>query len=292
MCGSNSGSGYYNDYHSNHCGGHFDDSDFDNDVDYKVVDGSDDDNVNNADNTDNHIAYFFAYGSLMNMAELAKCLQTTKANIVERVLLVTVAGAARGWLNQCKRQPCNGLQLSPTYLCCYFDAGDAEDDNVNSSKSSNSNITTINGILLPVTIREQQLIDQRESGACYHVRRIAADKVSCYSCADRHHDNKLPIYCYCCCQRSASQASQHHPIVQSYLDVCLTGTLEIDELLASTDYQFSRDFIASINFWSGQHWLNDRLYKYRPTIFVAQAHLINRLLVEMLPASVIADIKF
>jgi len=234
-----------------------------------------------------YTAYFFGYGSLMNVDELAKCLQVSRQDILSRILFVKVTGISRGWLNQCssssgslfvdKHHNCNGLQLSPTYLCCYLDP--------------NKN-AEINGILLPVTDTEKQLIHTREKGGCYGITQLRSQQIKCYSCNYNHLDSDLPSYFYCCQLKRTSQATKFHPIVQSYVDVCLAGTLDIDKLLNSTDHMFSRTFIATTKFWSAGNWVNDRLYKYRPTTVLPQAHVINKLLVDNLPYAVIRAIQF
>ena len=72
------------------------------------------------------------------------------------------------------------------------------------------------------------------------------------------------------------------PIIQSYIDTCLTGCLALDRDLENADWWFSRNFIRNTGGWS-RHWVNDRIYPRRPHIHVKDAHLIDRLLSEERP---------
>lgn len=227
-----------------------------------------------------YISYFFGYGSLMNIDELAKCLLTTKENILQRVSFVKVKGLRRGWLNQCSvSKTNNGLQLTPTYLCCYSEPKGC-----------------INGIIIPVTQREQDLIHQREKAACYKISYLSHKQIFCYHCKQNHSKddfkNDLPIYFYSCDLIQSSKPNRYHPIVQSYVDLCLNGTIYIDTLNNDDKYGFSQEFIRTTDFWIGQYWINDRIYKYRPSIFLTNAELINSLLVNNLPESVISTIQY
>jgi len=222
-------------------------------------------------------AYFFGYGSLMNIDELVSCLQTTEEDIISRIQFVRVTGLRRGWLNQCKGVENNGLQLSPTYLCCY-DTGNNSD--------------SINGIILPVTDEERSLIHDRERKACYGIKHIKHEQVTCYTCQDYHLEASLSIYLYCCQLDLSSKPNEYHPIVESYIDLCLNGTLNIDKLIDTPDSNFSREFISTTDFWPKHYWINDRIYKYRPTIHQPLATTINKLLIDMLPQDIIESISF
>jgi hypothetical protein len=73
------------------------------------------------------------------------------------------------------------------------------------------------------------------------------------------------------------------PIVQSYVDMCINGCLEIEEQypIAKLE-QFTGDFIKSTFYWS-KFWVNDRIYPRRPFIYRPNAYEIDKLLKEHLP---------
>jgi hypothetical protein len=70
------------------------------------------------------------------------------------------------------------------------------------------------------------------------------------------------------------------PIVQSYVDVFLSGCLEQEE--RSGVAGFARECIATTSGWS-EHWVNDRLYPRRPFVYQPKARDIDRLLSKELP---------
>ena len=71
-----------------------------------------------------------------------------------------------------------------------------------------------------------------------------------------------------------------YPIVQSYVDVFLTGCLEQQERYGLTG--FATECIATTADWSA-HWVNDRIYPRRPFVFQPRAGQIDRLLSTQLP---------
>lgn len=71
-----------------------------------------------------------------------------------------------------------------------------------------------------------------------------------------------------------------YPIVQSYVDVFLTGCLEQQERFGLAG--FAAQCIATTAGWS-THWVNDRIYPRRPFVFQPRAGQIDRLLSTQLP---------
>lgn len=72
------------------------------------------------------------------------------------------------------------------------------------------------------------------------------------------------------------------PLIQSYIDICLSGCLAVDRDLENTDWGFTRDFIRTTVGWS-RHWVNDRIQPRAPHRHVKDAYLIDRLLFEERP---------
>jgi hypothetical protein len=78
------------------------------------------------------------------------------------------------------------------------------------------------------------------------------------------------------------------PIVQSYVDVCLDGWLEIEAMYApAKTANFAERFVRTTTNW-GPPWINDRLYPWRPFIHVPRAWQIDTLLREVLGQAMFA----
>lgn len=70
-------------------------------------------------------------------------------------------------------------------------------------------------------------------------------------------------------------ASDHHPIVQSYVDIFLSGCMEQEQ--AHELPGFARQCLATTHDWSEQ-WVNDRIFPRRPSAYQPKAGQIDRLL--------------
>ena len=77
-------------------------------------------------------------------------------------------------------------------------------------------------------------------------------------------------------------ASVEHPIVQSYVDVCLNGCLEIEAMYPlAKQASFAEQFITTTGNW-GPPWINDRIHPWRPFLYVPRAWAIDALLQKVL----------
>jgi hypothetical protein len=66
------------------------------------------------------------------------------------------------------------------------------------------------------------------------------------------------------------------PMVQSYVDICVNGCLEI-EALYRTATGYVQEFIRTSSGWN-EYWVNDRLYPRRPFIYRSNAITIDKAL--------------
>jgi len=66
------------------------------------------------------------------------------------------------------------------------------------------------------------------------------------------------------------------PMVQSYVDICINGCLEIEALYRSAP-GFLQEFIKTSTGWN-KFWVNDRLYPRRPFIYIPKASDIDQAL--------------
>lgn len=76
--------------------------------------------------------------------------------------------------------------------------------------------------------------------------------------------------------RGLLPASAKYPILQTYVDVCVTGCLEHGD-------DFAREFIETTFLWS-PFWLNERTLSRRPWVNQKQYIKIDRMLKEHVPA--------
>jgi hypothetical protein len=76
-----------------------------------------------------------------------------------------------------------------------------------------------------------------------------------------------------------------HPIVQSYVDVFLSGYLQMQDLLRpeiAAKLNFASECITTTSGWS-EHWKNDRIYPRRPWMYQRNAPTIDGHLKRLLP---------
>jgi hypothetical protein len=84
--------------------------------------------------------------------------------------------------------------------------------------------------------------------------------------------------------------SSEHPIVQSYVDECLDGCLEIEAMYPlARQSNFAEQFIKTTSNWQPP-WVNDRIYPWRPFIYVPRASQIDALIQKVLGQDTFAKI--
>jgi hypothetical protein len=74
--------------------------------------------------------------------------------------------------------------------------------------------------------------------------------------------------------------SARYPIVESYVDIFLAGCLEIEEKYHLRN--FTEACVNTTSDWSA-HWVNDRIYPRRPSIYQPRALTIDTLLQQQIP---------
>lgn len=197
--------------------------------------------------------YIFGYGSLI---EQASRIGTTPLAIY--VLPARVRGFARGWWAR------TGVAgFSTTYVGAIPE------------KSS-----SVNGVVYTVSEQELKSTNQRERG--YTPTDITRD-VEILS-GGNTPKGKVWLYVndFKKGERQKCLPSPQFPIVQSYVDICLTGCLEIEEGFPDVG-NFAREFIESTQDWS-QYWENDRANPRRPFVTLPLASKIDGLLNTYLPS--------
>ena len=201
--------------------------------------------------------YICGYGSLIEQESRTR---TTPQAVA--AFPVKVKGYVRGWWART-----GGVGFSTTYLGC-----------VASNAHSGFSADYLNGVIYEVSESELVATDQREQG---YTRTLisnsaiedylgvlgAGDKVWIY--LNKFPNNTIP---------TDVLPSPDFPIVQSYVDICVNGCLELETLYpVAKQKNFAVEFIKSTQIWS-KHWANDRLYPRRPFIYCPNASTIDGLL--------------
>jgi len=125
---------------------------------------------------------------------------------------VVVKGIARGWFDQT-----DVPSWSPTYLGGVTEEG-----------------AECNGVVFPVTSAELDSYSRRETG--YRPMKIDPSQVTMLDGGSAIHDEDIWYFA----NTRKRFASVEHPIVQSYVDVCLNGCLEIEAMYPPAKGQLRR----------------------------------------------------
>jgi hypothetical protein len=169
---------------------------------------------------------------------------------------VDVAGFERGWFARG-----GAVGFSTTYLGARANMG-----------------SHLNAVAYEVDAAELAATDRRESSYC-------RAPVAPADLRPLEHAYSLPdgaqAWIYVVSADRAHDPDVDFPIVQSYVDVFLSGCLEQEERFALEG--FARRCIATTRGWSA-HWVNDRIFPRRPFAYQPRAARIDRLLHDEVPA--------
>ncbi|MEM8594700.1 MAG: gamma-glutamylcyclotransferase family protein [Pseudomonadota bacterium] len=135
----------------------------------------------------------------------------------------------------------------------------------------------LNGVLYQVNHNELLDTDKRESGYCRH--KVATSDIDVLA-GDPSLTESSHIWVYASHPGKTTVPSPRFPIVQSYVDIFVSGCMELE-----TQYQltgFAKRCITSTHDWS-THWVNDRLHPRRPFIFQPKSIKIDKLLKGTVP---------
>jgi cation transport regulator ChaC len=201
--------------------------------------------------------YIFGYGSLMQRQSRVG----TWAG-AEFAFPVIVAGVSRGWFDQT-----GGTSWSPTYLGAVL-----EKDAV------------CNGVIFPVSSAEFAAYDGREIG--YQHTKIDPAQITMLDGSQAAPEADIWFYG----NSEKKFPSSEHPIVQSYVDVCLDGCLEIEGMYPlARQANFAEQFVKTTSNWQPP-WINDRIYPWRPSVYVPRASQIDALILKVLGTDLFAKI--
>ena len=198
-------------------------------------------------------AYVFGYGSLLERASRTRTNPEAVGAWPARV-----TGYQRGWFHQFA----NNVGSSCTYLGAEKAGG-----------------KTINGVLYPVNDFESTR--QRETG--YTPIELTADEIAMLDGGGPFKiGGDVKVYIFVSNQDSISKTKEptpKFPMVQSYVDICINGCLELEALYRGVKGSFAQEFIRTTSGWNA-NWANDRIYPRRPFIYAPHASAIDKVLEE------------
>ena len=90
------------------------------------------------------------------------------------------------------------------------------------------------------------------------------------------------IWIYVNKPESLAPPDAENPIVQSYVDIFITGCLELQPRVADPRIDFVAECVRTTDGWS-KHWVNDRPMPRRPYIYQPRAWDIDQQLKRLLP---------
>lgn len=246
--------------------------------------------------------YVFGYGSLLNqfsrirtMCNLTDMTEGELAFVDNNVqltpearecidegkkmdlILVKAKGVKRGWYSPGKlnyesldvnnssfpstrsRMDRQALDVSPTYLGAVEDAD-----------------ACTYAVIYPVSAEELAALDKREAGAFYSPSWLDMKGMEVVS-----QNVVLPpnakVRWYPMDKSVAKQPTAVHPIVQSYVDIFVSGALQLQH--QNSIDSFAVNVVASTAEWS-EHWVNDRAFPYRTFAKNVGASAVTRTLEE------------
>ena len=201
--------------------------------------------------------YIFGYGSLVQRQ--SRMGTSAEAEFASPVI---VHGVSRGWFDQT-----GGPSWNPTYLGAVL-----EKDSV------------CNGVIFPVASAEFAAYGEREVG--YQLTKIDPSQITMLDGSQTVPEADIWFYG----NTEKRFPSSEHPIVQSYVDVCLDGCLEIEGMYPlARQANFAEQFVKITSNWQPP-WINDRIYPWRPSVCVPRASQIDALIQKVLGKDLFAKI--
>lgn len=135
----------------------------------------------------------------------------------------------------------------------------------------------LNAVVYRVEIDELAATDRRESSYCR--KRVPLSDINFLEQGSFNIPSGQ-IWIYANRPEAVAAPSAQFPIVQSYVDVFLSGCMEQEQRFELQG--FAKQCLATTKNWSTQ-WVNDRLYPRRPFMFQPKAQQIDHLLSQQLP---------
>jgi len=193
--------------------------------------------------------YIVGYGSLFNKESVKRTLSS-----VDYIEPIYLNNYIRSW-NAVETKT---ISFSTTYLGV--------------EKSNNSKI---NCVLFEI---EENLLDDLDKREFLYTRQ-KVDYIDIEFISNKLNPNKEDnIWIYI--TNHPSNPSKDYPIIQSYVDTCISGCFELEKEFKIDD--FALDFIRTTKNWS-KFWVNDRIFPRSPHIYQANAYKIDELIFSEIP---------
>jgi hypothetical protein len=194
--------------------------------------------------------YVIGYGSLMQDESRKRTSpQAGPAHPVD------VRGYRRGWFARG-----NPVGFSTTYLGALPD-GESH----------------LNAVVFHVDVSELMATDQREVSYCR--RNVPLSDIRALD-QEPSPATGGQAWIYTNDAQTIATPSARFPIVQSYVDIFVSGCLEQEQRFELKG--FAQQCLATTQDWSA-HWVNDRIYPRRPFIHQPKSRQIDTLLSQQLP---------
>lgn len=196
--------------------------------------------------------YVFGYGSLLEQASRTRTNPEALGAWPARV-----TGYQRGWFHQFD----DNIGSTTTFL------GAVQADRQ----------TTINGVVYHVNDIKATI--QRETGYTA-VPLKGEDLTMLDGGAPLKLGGDVSVHIFISNPDSISKTKEptpKFPIVQSYVDICINGCLELEQLYRSVKDSFTQEFIRTTTGWNA-YWVNDRIYPRRPFIYAPHSSAIDKAL--------------
>lgn len=220
-----------------------------------------------SDMTETELAFFDRFVQMDD--EVRRCIDQGKER---ELILVKAQGVRRGWYSpgrlqysrfgdefSVKRMRGQALDVVPTYL------GAVEDPSA-----------TTYAVMYPVTAEELAATDEREAGGYYTASWLDVSELEVLS-----QNVVLPqgaqVRWYALDHGAVQLPTPVAPICQSYVDIFVSGALELEK--ASGSEGFAKSVVASTADWS-ENWVNDRITPFRPFAKNSGSTAITRTLEE------------
>jgi hypothetical protein len=158
--------------------------------------------------------------------------------------------------------------LSPTYLGAVADPD-----------------SSCNGVIFKVSEEEFETFDNHEPG--YTRERIDQKNLTMLDGSRSVPEGDIWFYAV----REKHFPSPEFPIVQSYVDVCLNGCLELEATYPlAREAEFAETFLKTSTDWS-RYWVNDRIHPRRPFVHLPNANRIDLLIKKVLGHEMFSNIR-
>ena len=193
-------------------------------------------------------AYIFGYGSLIE-----KKSRTRTNPEAENAQPARITGYQRGWFHQFAKN------IGST--CTFLGAIEKP-------------AATVNGVIYHVDDFDKT--KARETG--YTPKLVPAGKIEMLD-GSGPWDPAKQVYIFISNPADISKTKEPTkavPMVQSYVDICIAGCLEVEAQYPSHPpaRDFAGEFIRTSTGWNA-NWVNDRIYPRRPFIYVPNAAQID-----------------